>query len=71
MELKGAFRSGHTTEEDTRFVNASGKTFAHFSASAGDSFSAECEILRGDLSRIVLEATEGLGNVSDIYGDSV
>ena len=63
MELKGAFRSGHTTEEGTRFVDSSGKNFAHFSASAGDSFTAECEILRGDLSRAFLEANEGLGSV--------
>ena len=71
MELEGVIRSGHTTEEGTSFVDSSGKSFAHFSTSAGDSFTAECEILRRDLSRISLEATEGLGNVRYVYGDSI
>ena len=69
MGLEDAVRSLHTTEEGTRFVNSSGKTFAQFDA--GDSFTAEYEILRADLSRLFLEATEGLGNIQYLYGDSV
>jgi len=69
MKLEEAVRSRHTTEEGTRFVNSSGEFFAQFNA--GDSFTAEYEILRADLSRLFLEATEGLGNVRYIYGDSV
>ena len=69
MKLEEALRSRHTTEEGTRFVNSSGKIFAQFNA--GDAFTSEFEILRADLSRIFLEATEGLGNVQYIYGDSV
>ena len=69
MKLEEALRSRHTTEEGTRFVNSSGKTFAQFNA--GDVFTAEYEILRADLSQIFLQATEGLGNVQYIYGDSV
>jgi 2-polyprenyl-6-methoxyphenol hydroxylase-like FAD-dependent oxidoreductase len=61
MKLEEAVHSRHTTEEGTRFVNSSGKGFAQFNA--GDSFTAEYEILRADLSRLFLEATEGLGNV--------
>ena len=69
MKLEEAVRSRHTTEEGTRFVNPLGKVSAHFSA--GDSFTAEYEILRADLSQLFLEATEGLGRVQYIYGESV
>ena len=69
MKLEEAVRSRHTTEEGTIFVNPLGKTFAQFNA--GESFTAEYEILRGDLSQLFLEATEGLGKVKYIYGDSV
>lgn len=69
MKIEKAIRSLHTTEEGTRFVDSSGKTFAEFRA--GDTFTAEYEILRADLSRLFLEATKGLGNVQYIYGDSV
>lgn len=69
MKLEEAVRARHTTEEGTRFVNSSGKHFAQFSA--GDSFTAEYEILRADLSQLFLDATEGLANVQYIYGDSV
>lgn len=69
MKLEEAVRNRHTTEEGTRFVNSSGKPFAKFDG--GDSFTAEYEILRADLSQLFLEVTEGLGNVQYIYGDSV
>lgn len=69
MKLEEAVRCRHTTEEGTRFVNSSGKSFAQFNA--GDAFTAEYEILRADLSQLFLEATEGLANVQYIYGDSV
>ena len=69
MGLIEDVRSRHTTEEGTRFVNSSGKAFAQLNA--GDTFTAEYEILRADLSQLLLKATEGLGNVQYIYGDSV
>lgn len=69
MKMEDAIRSLHTTEEGTRFVDSSGNTFAEFRA--GGNFTAEYEILRADLSRLFLEATEGLGNVQYMYGDSV
>jgi len=69
MKLEEALRSRHTTEEGTRFLNSAGKTFAQFDA--GDSFTAEYEILRADLAGIFLEATQGLGNVQYKYGDYV
>ena len=69
MKLEEALRSRHTTEEGTTFVDSSGKSFAQFIG--GDTFTAEYEILRADLSQIFLEATEGLSNVQYIYGDSI
>lgn len=69
MKLEEAIRSRHTTEEGTRFVSSAGNVFAHFDA--GDTFTAEYEILRADLSELLLEVTEGLGNARYIYGDSV
>ncbi|KAL9124463.1 MAG: hypothetical protein Q9217_006202 [Psora testacea] len=70
MKLEEAVRSRHTTEEGTGFVDSSGEIFAHFNV-AGGTFTAEYEILRADLSGLFLEATEGLGNIQYIYGDSV
>ncbi|MCJ1338997.1 hypothetical protein MMC09_004286 [Bachmanniomyces sp. S44760] len=69
MKLEEAVRSRHTTEEGTSFLNASGNIFAQFEA--GDSFTAEYEILRADLAGLFLEATEGLGKVQYMYGDSI
>ena len=69
MKLEEAVRSRYTTEEGTRFLNSSGKTFAQFGA--GDIFTAEYEILRADLSQLFLEATQALRNVQYIYDDSV
>jgi 2-polyprenyl-6-methoxyphenol hydroxylase-like FAD-dependent oxidoreductase len=69
MGMLDAVRSCSTTEEGTRFVNSSGKAFAEFMAPSH--FTAEYEILRADLSQIFLQATEPLGNVRYIYGDSV
>jgi 2-polyprenyl-6-methoxyphenol hydroxylase-like FAD-dependent oxidoreductase len=69
MKLEEAVRSRHTTEEGTRFLNASGNVFAQFAA--GDSFTAEYEILRADLAGLFLEATEGSGKIQYMYGDSV
>ena len=39
MRLEEAIRDRHTTEEGTRFLNTSGKTFAQFNA--GDTFTAD------------------------------
>jgi 2-polyprenyl-6-methoxyphenol hydroxylase-like FAD-dependent oxidoreductase len=72
MNLKPALRSRHTTEEDTTFVNSSGKPFAIFKGNTGEnSFTAEYEILRVDLAGLFMEATEGLANVRYMSGDSI
>ncbi|KAF1990699.1 FAD/NAD(P)-binding domain-containing protein [Aulographum hederae CBS 113979] len=69
MNLDAAVRACHTTEEGTQILNSKGKPFAQFET--GDAFTAEYEILRGDLSRLFLEATEGLKGVKYMYGDYV
>ena len=69
MNLEQAIRSCHTTEEGTSFLDTAGRIFAQFSA--GDSFTAEYEILRADLSSLFLEITNNLSNVQYIYGDSI
>ena len=69
MKLEERLRSRHTTEEGTTFLNSSGKVFAQFEA--GETFTAEYEILRADLSQLFLETTENLSNVQYKYGDSV
>lgn len=68
MNLLDAVRSRHTTEQGTRFVDRSGKTFAQFDG--GDTFTAEYEILRADLSQLLMDAIEGR-NIQCIYGDYI
>jgi 2-polyprenyl-6-methoxyphenol hydroxylase-like FAD-dependent oxidoreductase len=69
MGLLEVIRACSTTEEGTRFMKPSGKSFAGFEK--GDSFTAEYEILRADLSRLFLEATERLSNVRYMYSDFI
>ncbi|KAL3417095.1 hypothetical protein PVAG01_11095 [Phlyctema vagabunda] len=69
MNMEEAVRSLNTTETGTEFINSSGQSFAYFES--GDTFTAEYEILRADLSGLFLEATQNLSNVQYIYGDSV
>ncbi|KIW70005.1 hypothetical protein PV04_02317 [Phialophora macrospora] len=69
MKLLDAIRSHYTTEEGTVFLNRMGKPVAQFSA--GETFTAEYEILRADLSRLFLEATKPFDNIRYVYGDSI
>lgn len=69
--MEEAVRSRHTTEIGTSFINSSGKPFAHFDGGSGDSFTAEFEILRANLSQLFLEATQTLKNVQYVYGDFI
>ncbi|KAF2092768.1 FAD/NAD(P)-binding domain-containing protein [Rhizodiscina lignyota] len=69
MNLLDAVRSCYTTEEGTAFLDSSGKAIAQFGA--GENFTAQYEILRGDLSRLLLEATETSDNIKYVYGDPI
>lgn len=71
MGLEEDIKNKNTTEEGTEFVYADGKTKASFPAS-GDSktqsLTSEYEILRGDLAKIIFEATkDGVRYVFDEY----
>jgi len=59
--LEDAAREATTGERGTRFVGDAGETIAEFpvSDSETDGATAEVEILRGDLARIFIEATDG------------
>lgn len=70
MGLTAAIREATTTEEGTRFVDEEGATVAEFPAREGeDGPTAELEVLRGDLARIVLEALPA--GVEVRYGDTI
>ncbi len=56
MGLEEQVRQHNTTEEGTAFVNEKGQVIGAFPVEDADGMTAELEILRGDLARIVLEA---------------
>lgn len=67
MGLEDQVRQQTTTEEGTAFINEKGQVVGAFPVEDSDGMTAELEILRGDLARIVLEA---LPPTIDIrYGD--
>lgn len=67
MGLEDQVRQQTTTEEGTAFINEKGQVVGAFPVEGSDGMTAELEILRGDLARIVLEA---LPPTIDIrYGD--
>lgn len=71
MGLEDTLRSNGTTEEGTRFVDGRGRTITEFPAGKDDSNgpTAELEILRGELARILVESA---GEHTEYrYGDYV
>lgn len=69
MGLLEALRARTTTERGTTILNPQGKTVAQFIA--GETFTAEYEILRADLAELFMEATKNFDNVSYVYNDSI
>jgi 2-polyprenyl-6-methoxyphenol hydroxylase-like FAD-dependent oxidoreductase len=71
MDLEETIRSAHTGELGTRFVGRDGGTVAEFRAtkSQTDGATAELEILRGDLARLLVEATTD--DTEYIFGDHI
>lgn len=71
MDLEDDIRSAGTGELGARFVDGSGKTVARFPAGTTDSAgaSAELEILRGDLARLLVGRTTD--HVEHRFGDWV
>ncbi|WP_411343279.1 FAD-dependent monooxygenase [Paenibacillus sp. WLX1005] len=67
MGLEEQVRKQTTTEKGTAFVNEKGQVVGAFPVEDSDGMTAELEILRGDLARIVLEALPP--SVDIRYGD--
>ncbi|MBF4567902.1 FAD-dependent monooxygenase [Plantibacter sp. VKM Ac-2880] len=70
--LEDAAKEATTGERGTRFVGDAGETIAEFPVSESsetDGATAEVEILRGDLARIFVDATEGATTYR--YGDHI
>ena len=70
MGLREAVRGKRTGELGTQFLDRFGRTYAEFPAEEGrDGPTAELEILRGDLSDLLLSLTEN--DIPHRYGDHV
>ncbi len=67
MGLEDQVRQQTTTEEGTAFINEKGQVVGAFPVEDSDGMTAELEILRGDLARIVLEALPP--SIDIRYGD--
>lgn len=71
MGLEKELFAAATGEEGTEFVDGRGRTIAAFpgSASAIDGATAELEILRGELSRVIYESTQPATEY--VFGDQI
>lgn len=69
MGLLEALRARTTTEKGTKILNPQGHTVASFIA--GDTFTAEYEVLRADLAELFIEASDKFDNVRYAYGESI
>jgi len=69
--LEDAVRAANTGEIGTRFLGDGGKVVAEFPVKKSDTegATAELEILRGDLSQILVDRCEGRAEI--IYGDHI
>lgn len=71
MGIEDEIRAATTGEKGLRFVDARGRTKAEFPAgtSSSDGFTAELEVLRGDLARILYDKTRD--GIEYIFGDHI
>lgn len=69
MGVEEAIRSKTTHEKGLRFVDASNQSWADFPAGKGEGFTSDIEIMRGDLARVLYEASRT--NVEYVFGDCV
>lgn len=71
MNLEDGIRKATTGELGTEFVHSDGSIVARFPASTSDTSgaTAELEILRGDLARLLVDATPD--TVDYVFGDSI
>jgi 2-polyprenyl-6-methoxyphenol hydroxylase-like FAD-dependent oxidoreductase len=73
MGLLEELRRLNTTEKGAQFVDPQGRPFAYFPVkpNSRSSFTAEFEILRGDLSCIFYEATKNHPNIKYVFGTTI
>ncbi|UPX20688.1 uncharacterized protein EKO05_0010913 [Ascochyta rabiei] len=74
MGLLDAVRDKATTEEGVQFVHADGKTKATFAASGNveaQSATSEFEVLRGDLAKIFMDATQAMDRISYVFDEMI
>lgn len=73
MGLFEAIKARNTTEKGTQFIGPDGKPFACFPMIPGMTVSAtsELEILRGDIARVLWDATKDLDNVKYCLGTTI
>lgn len=71
MGIEDDIRAATTGEKGTEFVDATGRPLARFAAGTSDSggATAELEILRGQLSRIIVDRTRG--TTEYVFGDQI
>ncbi|MYW70206.1 FAD-binding monooxygenase [Streptomyces sp. SID8379] len=71
MGIEDAIRAATTGETGTEFVDAAGRPLARFAAGTSDSAgaTAELEILRGQLSRIIVDRTRD--DTEYVFGDRI
>jgi 2-polyprenyl-6-methoxyphenol hydroxylase-like FAD-dependent oxidoreductase len=71
MGIEDAIRAASTGETGTEFVDATGASLARFAAGTSDSggATAELEILRGQLSRIIVDRTRD--DTEYVFGDRI
>jgi len=73
MGLLDEFRRNHTKEQGTQLIDPKGRPFAPFPVQQGTStsFTSEYEILRGDLAKILYEASKDHPNVNYMFSTTV
>ncbi|KAF1936490.1 FAD/NAD(P)-binding domain-containing protein [Clathrospora elynae] len=74
MGLMDQIRLLNTTETGTQFVDSVGRSFSAFPIKDGAttaSLSSEYEILRGDLAKILYEATKSHYNITYLFGSTI
>jgi 2-polyprenyl-6-methoxyphenol hydroxylase-like FAD-dependent oxidoreductase len=73
MGLLEEVKKHNTSEKGTQFIDAHGRPFAPFPVKEGTtaSFTSEYEILRGDLAKILYEATKGFSNVTYRFATTI
>lgn len=73
MGLLNEVKRYHTKEKGTQLIDSNGRPFAPFPVKEGSitSFTSEFEILRGDLAKILYEASKPLPGVEYIFGTTI